>query len=75
MIPLNLVVDMEKDMAVNMKEAVDVEETMNVKETMNVDELVDVEGMMGHIVPHNQVVIHHTEDMPDTVGVGGYLLE
>ena len=48
---------------------------MDVDETMDMDKVVEVEGVMGHIVPHNQVVIHHTEDMPDTKGVGGHLLE
>ena len=67
MITLYLVVDME--------EAMDMEEAVDVEETVDVDEVVDVEGVMGHIVPHHQVMIHHTEDMLGTVGVGGHLLE
>ena len=39
------------------------------------DMVVDVQGVMGHIVPHHQVIIHHTKDIPDTVGVGGLPLE
>ena len=68
-ITLYLVVDVE--------EAVDIDEAMDVNEAMDMDmdEVVDVKGVMGHIVPHHQVVNHHTEDMPGTVGVGGYLLE
>ena len=58
-----------------MEEAVDVEEAMDVDEAMDMDEVVDIEGVMGHIIPHHQVVIHHTEDMPGTVGEGGHLLE
>ena len=48
---------------------------MDVDEAMGMDEVMDVEGVIGHIVPHHQVVIHHTEDMPGTVGEGGHLLE
>ena len=48
---------------------------VNMEEAVDVDKAVDVEGVMGHIVPHHQVMIHHTEDMPGTVGVGGHLLE
>ena len=62
-------------LVVNVEEVMDVEEAVDVEEAMDVDEVVDVEGVMGHIVPHHQVVIHHTEDMPGTVGVGGHLLE
>ena len=39
------------------------------------DKVVNVQGVMGHIVPHHQVVVHYTEDMPDTVGVGGLLVQ
>ena len=54
---------------------VDVEGVVDVGEAVDLDQVVEVEGVMGHIVPHHQVVIHHTEDMPGTVGVGGHLLE
>ena len=49
--------------------AVNVEEAVDVEQAVDVDEVVDVEGVMGHIDPHHQVVIHHTEDVPDTIGI------
>ena len=73
MITLYLVVDVEE--AADVEEAMDVEEAVDEDEAVDVDEAVDIEGVMGHIVPHHLVVIHHTEDMPGTVGVGGHLLE
>ena len=54
---------------------VDIEEAVDMEEAMDMDEFVDIEGMMDHIVPHHQVVIHHTEDMLGTAGVQGHLLE
>ena len=78
MITLYLIVDVEEavDMeeAVDVEEAIDVDEAMDMDKAMDVDEVVDV-GVLGHIVPHHQVVIHHTKDMPGTVGLGGHLLE
>ena len=71
MITLYLVVNMEEAMDINVEEAVDVEETVGEDK----DEDVDVEGVMAYIVPHHQVVLHHTEDMPGIVGVGELLLE
>ena len=61
MVTLYLAVDVEEDMGRDIEEAV--------------DEAIDVEGVMGYIVPHHQVVIHHTEDISDTASIGGYLLE
>ena len=65
MIILYLAVDVEEDVDVDKAMDVDVDEAMDM----------DVEGVMGHIDPHHQVVIHHTNKLPDTIGIGGYLLE
>ena len=45
-----------------------------MEKAVDVEEVMDSDGSH-YVAFHHQVVVHHIEDMPGNVAVGGYLLE